>query len=272
VAEGKLIGVINLGQDKPFTFTEDYIKSAHQIAMQLALLLRNAQLFEQIHAARVRLQQLTKRLVSAQEEERRRISFELHDDVGQVMTALKIKQTIIQKKLQEEGHELYPQLEEAIELTSDSMDRIRSLAHDLRPPALDAVGLNQAVKDLCQRITHQVALDIDYLGMDFKNLPSHYGISLYRVIQEALNNTIKHAHATDATIRLSMRGDTIVLKMTDSGIGFDPKKLMSKDQPTGLGLQSISERIEALGGSVEISSHLGQGTTLLVQVPWRQIE
>ena len=188
------------------------------------------------------------------------------------MTALKIKLTLMQKNLPKECDQFHDQLEEAITLTSDTMDRIRSLAHDLRPPALDTVGFNQAVKDLCQRITHQTGMNIDYRGTNLQGLPAHYEISLYRVLQESLNNAIKHAQASYASISLSTNDDKLIMKVTDNGVGFDPQKVLSKNQSTGLGLRNITERIEALGGTFELASQPGEGTSLIVQVPWRQIE
>jgi signal transduction histidine kinase len=270
IAEAELIGIINLGQNQPNAFSEDSIYSAQQIAIPLALMLRNAQLFEHLRAARSHLQELTKNLVSTQEEERQRLSLELHDDAGQAMTALKIKLTMIHKNLSPRCQHLQAPLEDTISLVSDAMERIRSLAYDLHPPALDAVGLNQALEDYCQRISRQTGMHIDYTATDLQNLPGHYEISIYRIVQEALNNAIKHAKANYATVKLSIKDNEIILKVTDNGIGFEPHQLMSRDPNKGLGLQSISERIEALGGTFDLYSQPGQGTTLLIRVPWRQ--
>jgi len=271
IAEAELIGLINLGQNQPNAFTEDSINSAQQIAIPLALMLRNAQLFEHIRAAQIHLQGLANRLVSAQEEERQRISLELHDDSGQALTALKIKLTMIHKNLPQGCLHLHAPLEDTISLLSDAMERIRSIAHDLHPPALDAVGLDQALDDYCQRIGRQTGMRIDYMGTNLPNLPEHYGISIYRIVQEALNNAIKHAKASYATVRLSTKDNDIFLKITDNGVGFDPNMQAPGDSKKGLGLQSISERIEALGGTLNIYSQPGRGTTLFVEVPWRQL-
>jgi signal transduction histidine kinase len=112
---------------------------------------------------------------------------------------------------------------------------------------------------------------IDYMGTNLPNLPEHYGISIYRIVQEALNNAIKHAKASYATVRLSTKDNDIFLKITDNGVGFDPNMQAPGDSKKGLGLQSISERIEALGGTLNIYSQPGRGTTLFVEVPWRQL-
>lgn len=269
IAEGELIGTINLGQDKPHGFTDVHVESALQVASQLALMLHSAQLLEQVRASQTRLRYLTDRLVSAQEDERQRISLELHDDAGQALTALKIKLTLIRSSLPEQLNETREQLDGAIELTSETMDRIRSLAHDLRPPALDAVGINQAMEDFCQRVSKHTGLRVEYSGVDLEDLPGYYEISLYRVLQEALTNVIKHSQASQAKIKLSVEEDQIFLEIADNGDGFSPPTSPNKGEITGLGLLGITERIEALGGTLELTSYPQQGTTLLVQVPRR---
>ena len=269
IAEGELIGVINLGQDKPHTFTDVHVDSALQVASQLALMLHSAQLLEQVRASQTRLRYLTDRLVSAQEDERQRISLELHDDAGQALTALKIKLSLIRSGLPEKSEETQEQLTDAIDLTSETMDRIRSLAHDLRPPSLAAVGINQSMEDFCQRITKHTGLFVDYAGEELYDLPGYYEISLYRVLQEALTNVVKHAQASLATVRLGIKDAQIFLEIADNGIGFDPPNSSQMEEKDGLGLLGILERIEALGGTLELSSQSNRGTTLLVQVPRR---
>jgi signal transduction histidine kinase len=270
IAEGKLIGAINLGQQIPQTFSKEHVGSARQLASQLALMLYNARLYEQVRAAQARLRELTERLVSAQEDERQRISLELHDEAGQALTALNLKLALIQANIPQKSPEIKGQLAEAIMLSAETMDRIRSLAHDLHPPALDAVGLNQAMEDYCQRITNKAGVQVDYSGTEVSGLPGYYQINLYRVLQEALTNVIKHAKASHTSVDLKTKDDQILLKVSDNGTGFIYRPVLFRGEGKGMGLQGITERIEALGGSMEIFSQPGEGTTLLVQVPWRQ--
>jgi signal transduction histidine kinase len=270
IEDGHLIGAINLGEKKPNLFTAEHADSARQIAGQLALILRNAQLFEQVRAGQARLRYLTERLVSAQEDERHRISLELHDDAGQALTALSLRLALIQKNLPPDSEGINQQLSELISITSETMDRIRTIAHDLRPPALDAVGLNQAMEDLCQGVNNQSDMQVVYRGIELDDMPDYFQINLYRVLQEALTNVIKHAQASQTIVRLDTKDDTINLSITDDGIGFVNNPNPPRGEASGIGLPGIQERIEALGGTLEIISQPGHGTSLLVQVPWRQ--
>ena len=212
-----------------------------------------------------RLRYLTTKLVSAQEDERRRLSMELHDEAGQSLTALKLNLALVRAHLS--SSELIGQIEAAINLTETTMDRLRSLAHNLRPPALDALGLDQTLGDYCQRIARQSGIRVAYNCVDLPSLPEHFQISLFRVLQEALTNIIKHAEAGHVDVFLHQEQGMVVLEVRDDGVGFDPSSVL-KGKDRGIGLQGIEERMEALGGSVKISSQPGQGTRLLAEVPF----
>jgi len=265
-AEGKLIGGISLGSQSAGFFTGEHVNSASEMARQLALMLYNAQLFEQLRSGRERLRYLTSQLVSAQEDERSRISLELHDEAGQALTALKLNLALIRDSLPQELANIRNQMAEAISLTESTMNQVRSLAHNLRPPALDAVGLNQTMKDYCKRIARQTDLQMEYNGVDIPELPGHYQSSLYRVLQESLTNVIKHAQATQVSVELRIEEKIVYLQIADNGKGFI-YQAASSDPKKGIGLMGIEERMEALGGTMEIFSQPGHGTILQVQVP-----
>jgi PAS domain S-box-containing protein len=268
IADGQMIGAINLGAYSTDIFTSENVDNTQELGRQLALMFHSALLYEQVLAGRERLQNLTDKLVSAQEDERRRISIELHDEAGQALTALKLNLVLILKALSSGSKSIHQYIQEAFGLTETTIDQIRTLAHDLRPPALDAVGLDQASSDYCQRVARQSAMIIDYQGISLPNLPSHYQISFYRVLQEALTNVIKHANASRVSVQFMQENGLLTLKVQDDGQGFLPQMDTLEGDRNGIGLVGIQERMEALGGQLRIVAPPNQGTALVVDVPW----
>jgi signal transduction histidine kinase len=213
-----------------------------------------------------RLRYLAAKLVSAQEDERRRLSMELHDEAGQALTALKVNLALVRSSLP--PGDLPKKMDDAIHITECTMDQLRSLAHNLRPPALDTVGLNQTLHDYCQRVARQSDLHVTYQGLDVPDLPGHCQISLYRVLQEALTNVIKHAEARRVQVRLRQEDGATVLDVQDDGRGFNQDPAPGENQVEGIGLLGIKERMEALGGKVEIETQPEKGTRLVAQMPF----
>lgn len=279
IAETRLIGVILMGSEEDKAFTEEHIENTLALSGQLSLMLHNALLFKRIELANANLRALAGRLVSAQEDERRRISMELHDEAGQSLTALKISLALLQSELEDalpgdgpRTRRLRGQLGESIHLTEATLEMLRSLAHDLRPPSLETVGLNQTMKDFCARVRRQTRLKISYRGMDMSSLPGHIQVSLYRVLQEALTNVIKHAHAERVKVSLARREQHVSLRIQDDGVGFTPALNGVKDHQHGIGLIGIQERMQALGGRLEVVSQLQQGAILTVTIPLGEME
>ncbi len=220
--------------------------------------------FEQVQAGRERLARLTQQVVSAQEEERHRLSRELHDEAGQALTALKISLELIQSDLPEEAISLRQRLGDAVVLTETTMEQIRLLAHGLRPPALDTVGLNYTLEGLCCDFAERTQLSVDYVGAKLPVLSEATNICLYRFLQEALTNIAKHAQASQVRVGLRCDAETVSLSVEDDGRGFDEQIGMSE---AGIGLLGMRERLEVLGGKLEIESGAGQGTRLRARIP-----
>jgi PAS domain S-box-containing protein len=292
IAEGQMTGILSLSAAKANTFTTEHLESAQAMSTPLALMIKNAGLLEQLRAANDRLRTLASSLVSAQEDERRRISLELHDEAGQFLTALKLSLALLQAELPESNAALHHPLQEAICLTEETIEKLRSLAHNLRPPALDTVGLNQALADYCQRIARvtpiladtdrlrgksqtpipQDGIKVTYLGGDTRELPEHIQTSLYRIAQEALTNVIKHAQATQVRVKLDLDAEQVSLEINDNGQGLAKSSVdgMGVGSGNGIGLLGIRDRAEALGGSLEIESAPGRGVYLRVNIPLLQ--
>jgi signal transduction histidine kinase len=175
---------------------------------------------------------------------------------------------LVQDDLPAEPASLRQRLDDAVSLTDATMEGIRSLAQDLRPPALDAVGLNPTLEGFCRDFARRTQLSIDYLGTELPTLPETSSICFYRFLQEALANVAKHACASQIAVVLRCSTDkTITLSVEDDGQGFDRQAMLSASWRTGIGLLGIQERFESLGGWIEIETQPGQGTRLVGHMP-----
>ncbi len=213
------------------------------------------------------IQELAKRIVVAQEEERQRISRELHDEAGQALTALKIGLEIIRGEVPAAEESLRQNLTEAIALTDSTRDSIRQLARGLRPPALDTVGLNLTLEDFCQNFGRLTQLAISYEGTPHLRLQDAANICLYRVLQEGLTNVAKHAQASQVWVKLWGDETAVHLSIADDGVGFVGQTAVTRPHSAGLGILGMHERVELLGGHLEIQSAPDEGTRLVAHLP-----
>jgi two-component system, NarL family, sensor histidine kinase UhpB len=229
---------------------------------------------KRVEAERTRLfdqlQHLSRQLLLAQENERRHIARELHDESGQALTALKIRLEMLKADLPSEDTTLRHQLATAVDMVDATMERMRSLALALRPPALDAVGLNAALEGCCQSFAEHTLLVVDYAAAELPIVPDPIGICLYRFLQEALTNIAKHAHARRIWIVLQRDAEEISLSVEDDGEGFDPATLRSStNRLTHMGLLGMRERLQLLGGRLDVDLQAGRGVHLVAHIPWR---
>jgi signal transduction histidine kinase len=214
------------------------------------------------HAER-ELRYLSQKLVQAQEEERKSISRELHDEIGQLLTALKMELGNLEHLRKASGNDFQEHLTEAKTVTEQTMRAVRDLAMGLRPSMLDDIGLGPAlqwhVREFSNRSNIPVSIEIDG---DLGHVPETVNTCVYRVIQESLTNCARHAKAKN--IRLTVHGgkERIYVTVADDGIGFE-----SRDAGSGLGLIGMEERVRKLGGKLQISSQAQRGTILEVQLP-----
>jgi signal transduction histidine kinase len=213
---------------------------------------------------RENLREMSERLITAQEEERQRISRELHDDLGQALTTHMIALRNLQDDLSIPIETLFERLQALHEQSYEIFVKIRRLAQDLRPPVLDALGLKVSMQTYCAEFTRRthlpITFDVDDTASGF---PDIYNVTLYRLLQESLNNIAKHARATHAWVDLSVEDDFVMLTIQDNGRGFDT----SQTQSNGIGLSSMNERVTIAGGTFKISSRSENGTIISAQFP-----
>jgi signal transduction histidine kinase len=255
------LGVLAIGGSD---LSEFDIPAVTAFAAQAAIALQNARLFEKLHTSQDRLRLFAQRLVTAQEEERRRLARALHDEAGQSLTVLRLRLELIAEQLPPEMEAIKNTVAAAAASTVDIMNGFRRLARDLRPPALDVLGLGPALQNLCQSFAGRGQPVIEFHGVESPALDDAVGAALYRFLQEALTNVVKHARAAEVRVELKSDVETVYLSVEDDGQGFDPA---ARRAAPGIGLVSMREQLEALGGRLEISSRPGRGTRLAVQIP-----
>ncbi|MEA2594301.1 MAG: two-component system, NarL family, sensor histidine kinase UhpB [Thermomicrobiales bacterium] len=215
---------------------------------------------------RAELRTLASQVIRAQEDERRRIARELHDDTAQVLFAQLLRLTTLKASPDPGVHLMAATLEE---MTVEALEGVRRLALELRPPALDDLGLSAALGELAQRFADQLNVPVDYQSRGLRGrLPSEVELVLYRVAQEALTNIAKHADASRVWLDVDRTGNDVTISIRDDGRGFDHNVSAASDgRGLGLGLFGMEERVALVGGRFRIWSRPGSGTEIFAFIP-----
>jgi len=224
----------------------------------------------QLKQAENQIRSLSHQLLQAQEVERQRLAYDLHDHLAQDLSALKIAFDTFCDRHPEISTEARQRMSELSKGLEGVIVAVRDLTYDLRPPGLDEAGLVSVLDEYCQEYSSKNELKIEFLpvGVDESALNSDTKITLYRLVQEALSNVRKHADANRTFIRLVPSFPNIVLRVEDDGIGFDvAARLAAAHYEKRLGLLGMKERVALLGGTMEIQSRPGQGTKIFVELP-----
>jgi PAS domain S-box-containing protein len=252
----RAFGILGVHTTRHRTFTDDDINFLQAVANVLASAIDHRQAAE-------RLQALSRRLVEVQETVQRTIARELHDEIGQTLTALKI---ILETTSSEPGDA--PGLRRARTLAHDLLGKVRSLSLDLRPAVLDDLGLVPALVLHCDHYTAQtgVHVDLEHAEMEGRRFPSEVETAAYRIAQEALTNVARHAGVAEATVRLWIHGSVLSVQIEDAGAGFDPAPALA--MPHSSGLVGMRERARLLNGELTVESAPGSGTRVTAELPF----
>ena len=206
-----------------------------------------------------------RRLIRAQEEERTWIARELHDDFNQRIALLAMNLEALKQDLPGSNGKVIRRIEDASKQTSELASDIQALSHRLHSSKLELLGLVGACQSFCKELSHRQNIEVTFHSQDLpKNLPQQIALCLFRVLQEALHNAIKHSGARRFDVSLNGTSSEILLAVHDSGVGFDPEKAINGK---GLGLISMKERLKLVDGQLSIKSKLQSGTTIHARVP-----
>lgn len=220
---------------------------------------------EEVTRANDELRELSLAMIEVREAERTRIARELHDELGQVLTALKMDVELFSTKIPPDRADLVEHAASMNRLLDSTVATTRRISSDLRPLVLDDLGLGAAAEWLLEGLAQRAGIAFE-LKMDpsCAELGEPYASMLFRVMQESLTNVARHARATRVTVRLMREGDDAVLTVSDNGVGM---KADSRAKPGSFGLRGIRERVLLLGGKLAIVDEISGGTTVLVRLP-----
>jgi len=271
----KLIGLLSITSVKEYRiFTQDEMKLVQTMANQIAVAIENARLLQVVKKYTQDLKDLSAQLMEVQEKERKRIAQELHDEVGQMLQSMKMNLDRIKMNLRSKPQSLNgieDWLLDTEKLLSETIDDIRTITFDLRPSMLDDFGLIPTLRWFIENYSRRSNIKVFLRAKDKRyRFPPNIEITLYRIIQEALTNVAKHAQATETSVMVSQKNSTVILSVRDNGLGFDTDKVLSA--PKGMGLLNIKERVDLLGGSFEIISRPRKGTTLTINIPFKEVK
>jgi PAS domain S-box-containing protein len=255
----RILGVVGLASRTHRRFEEADLELLRLVADRMAPNIESGLLLETVRAGRERLEALSRRLLTAQEEERRHLAVELHDELGQVLTAVKINLASVERLPGAPAAQVH--LRDAIASVDHAMEWVRDLALDLRPSVLDDLGLPAALRWYVDRFARSAGLDIAVSIDAVPCLEPGIETACFRVAQEALTNVARHARAARVWLDLHLLSDGLELRVRDDGAGFDPTR--ARERAAGgasVGLLGMHERVSLAGGELEVLSGPGRGT------------
>jgi PAS domain S-box-containing protein len=275
-ADQEILGAVGLWANSADSFGPEHEEVLQEAADHLAVALQNARLFDQVLAGRERLQALSTRLVEVQESERRQIARELHDEVGQSLTGLKL---LLETARQSPDYGIDQRLRQGLQIVQELQERVRTMSLDLRPTILDDLGLLPALLWFFNRYTSQTSVQVKFehaLDDAGESIPKTFGgggprldpeveTAAYRIIQESLTNVAKHAAVSQATVRIWIQGEMLGVQVSDQGVGFDP--LAKRDSRETSGLAGMQERAHLVGGKLFQESAPGRGARVTAELP-----
>jgi len=273
-AKDKVLGVINVASRTPHRFTTNDMHLLHSIGDQLGVAIEQTRLYERLRKARERLRRLARQNLVAEEEERRRIARELHDETSQSLSGLALQLQALLEMYAMSGNqdnEFIAGLKKVQSLTVQVHKEISRLISDLRPALLDTLGLIPAVRQYAESRLQslEINVSVETKGAE-RRLATDVETALFRFIQGAIGNIAQHSKAKNAIIVLEYQSNELLLRIGDDGQGFDVSEITDVEEcGRGRGLFSMRERVGFLGGTSGVESEIGVGTTAWANVPIR---
>jgi len=254
MTRGVAFGNLYLAEKQPEgSFSDEDQEIVTLLAAQAAVAIENAGSVQR---------DALRRAVQAQEVERRRLARELHDETGQALTSILLGLAAVERA--ESAEDAHAAAADLRQLVVETLQDVRRLAVELRPSALDDFGLEPALRRLGQSVREAAALDVQVEArLGSERLPPDVETALYRIVQEALTNVVKHAGADHVSILVTRKPSSVLVMIEDDGRGFDP----AETRAAGLGLLGMNERVELLDGTFLVEAEPGAGTTLIIELP-----
>ena len=268
LSKKKVLGVLNVTSHEAGKITAASVQLLESIAAQIAIAIENARLHQEVQQKEEIRGELLQDIFSIQEEERKRIARELHDETSQVLASLTGNLEAVASLLTDKDQKTIAILKKAQALSVQLLDGTNRLIYELRPTLLDDMGLIAATRWLITNILEEAGVTVTFKTVGtVRRLDPQVETTLFRVIQEAVNNIARHAEAKKASIRLLFKKNSVMVRVKDNGPGFDvDEALRSKERPRGLGLLGMRERVELIKGTLNITSNL-TGTEVIIEIP-----
>jgi len=268
LVHSQVLGLLTVASADVEAFSPDEVKLLEAIGQQLGVAVENARLWDDLREKERVRGQLLEKVIGAQEEERKRIARELHDDTGQAITSLMVGLRAASDAVEPATR---ARLEPLRDIAAQSLDSVKRLARELRPALLDDLGLTAALERYTASYRANFGLSVDLQVTGFRNgdrLSPQTELALYRIIQEALTNIAKHASAKNVSIVVERKPRSMITIIEDDGCGFDAHAVLEPAQDENkLGLHGMRERAELLGGRLQIESAVGSGSSVFVEIP-----
>lgn len=268
VAKGRALGVMNLATPEPREFSREELDILGAVGSQIGVAIENARLWEELLRKQELQHQLLNSIIGAQEDERKRIARELHDETSQLLTSIVLGLEGLEGEqcLTEAARERAARLRA---VTSRALEEVHHLSLELRPSALDDAGLVPGIARYLREyaLRHGQEVDFRSIGTEGLRLLPAAETAVFRIVQEALTNVARHARARGVSVLLERRGPNLVTVVEDDGCGFEPDAVATAPLKERLGLAGMAERAALVGGRLTLESQPGQGTTIFVTVP-----
>jgi signal transduction histidine kinase len=271
-AKDNVLGVMNVASYVAHRFTKEDMYLLHSIGDQLGIAIEQAKLYKRLNEATQRYQTLLRQALTIQEEERKRIARDLHDETSQDLTGLALNLQAVTEMMEAgnvEDAEIKVILKKSHSIAVKASAEVTRLIRELRPTLLDTLGLPAAVHNLAEinLASKGIKVSTEFEGVE-QRLPPEIELTLFRIAQEAMSNVLRHSEAENAIIHLECNANKCVLRIEDDGKGFNVNEITSIDPGgRGAGLFGMKERVTAAEGHCVIESQPGQGTKVIVQVP-----
>jgi len=265
-----VVGVLTIGSRARRSFTPQEVQLLTALGNQLGLAIENAQLYQEVQLREQARADLLRQLIRSQEDERRRVARELHDVTSQALATLAVRVETLSSISGVDSREMEGLMVEIRRLLADTSKEIHSLIYDLRPSLLDDLGLPAAVRSCAHNLLEAARIEVhlEVVGQE-RRLPPEVEIAVFRITQEAITNIASHSRAESAYVSLEFKDSSIAVQVEDDGIGFNLLEVLSSAHAKeSMGLLGIKERADLLGGTLNIDTHPGKGTRIMIEIPF----